>query len=128
MASDYAFGLASQVAILPRLRAFFGDDLTPTVGQFNHYDYESPSAVYELKTRRITHDSYPTTLIGANKVNPAHPKRQVYIFNFIDGTYYIRYDKAIFDTFELAPFARNDPGFVARPYIFIPITALAPIP
>ena len=128
MASDYAFGLASQAALLPRLRAFFGDDLQPTPGQFNHYDFESSTAVYELKTRRIARDRYPTTLIGANKVNPTHAKNQVYIFDFTDGPFYIRYDKATFYSFELAPFVRNDPGFVARPYLFIPITALVPIP
>lgn len=128
MASDYAFGTEAQARLLPRLRAFFGDDLSPTVDQFNHYDFESATAVYELKTRRIAHDRYPTTLIGANKVDHKHAKQQVYIFDFTDGTFYIRYDKATFDTLELAPFVRNAPGYVARPYLFIPVTALAPIP
>ena len=128
MATDYAFGLASQAALLPRLRAFFGDDLQPTQGQFNHYDFESSTAVYELKTRRIARDRYPTTLIGANKVDPTHAKRQVYLFSFTDNLCYVVYSRPLFDSFEVAPFVRDAPGFTPRPYYFIPVTALAPIP
>ena len=126
--ADYQLGTEAQARLLPKLAAFFADDLKPTLGQYDRYDYESDTAVYELKTRRNEKDTYPTTCIGADKVDPKHPKSQVYLFEFTNGTFYIRYNKTTFDTFERKPFVRNAPGFVEKPYLFIPVTALQPIP
>lgn len=126
--ADYQLGTEAQARLLPKLAEFFADNLAPTPGQYDRYDYESDTAVYELKSRRVSKDSYPTTLIGADKVNPKHPKSQVYLFEFTDGLFYLRFDKALFETFERKPFVRNAPGFVEKPYLFIPVTALEPIP
>lgn len=125
---DLQFGLASQVTLLPTLRAFFGDDLKPTPGKFDKYDYESDTAVYEVKTRRNSKDKYPTTCIGADKIS-ASTKKIIFVFAFVDGPHYLEYNKELFDKFEVRPFARYRPGVYdkLKPYVFIPVDELHPI-
>lgn len=127
---DLQFGAAAQAEVLPLIREFFGEDIRPTPGKFDRYDYESSTAVYELKARRNPKDQYPTTCIGSDKIDPKHPKQQVYLFHFTDGTYYIRYDSDVFATFVSKLFARSRPGVNDKPklYTYISVDKLLPIP
>jgi hypothetical protein len=126
---DYEFGTQKQTELLPKLEAFFKDSLTPTTGRFDPYDYEGATASYELKSRNNASTAYPTTCIGQDKVNPDHPKKQVYLFHFTDGTYYIPYDKDLFSTFEVKPFLRWRDAWKtkAKDYLYIPVEKLIPI-
>lgn len=127
---DLQFGAAAQAEVLPRIREFFGEEIQPTPGKYDRYDYESSTAVYELKSRRNTRNHYPTTCIGSDKIDPKHPKQQVYLFHFTDGTFYIRYDSEVFSSFTSKPFARHRPGVDDRPklYTYINVDRLLPIP
>ena len=126
---DYDFGTQKQEELLPKLEEFFKDSLTPTTGRYDAYDYEGTTASYELKSRNNASTTYPTTCIGQDKVNPNHPKKQVYLFHFTDGTYYIPYDKELFDTFEVKPFLRWRDAWKtkAKDYLYIPVENLIPI-
>jgi len=123
---DYQYGIQQQTALLPQLEVFFKDDLKEAKSKFAKYDYEGTTTSYELKSRNNTKDAYLTTCLPSDKVCLSHMKKQVYLFNFTDGLYYIQYDKVLFDTFEKKPFRRYRSGVndVEKPYLYIPVESL----
>jgi len=127
--SDYAYGIQQQNSLYPLFKNFFDDDLVSTPKKFDKYDYEGTTASYELKSRKINFKTYPTTCIASDKINPNHTKRQIYLFNFLDGTYFIEYDKDLFDSFEVKEFRRWRKGVddKEKPYVYIPIDKLIPL-
>lgn len=126
---DYSNGIQHQLALLPKLESYFKDQLKATTGKFSKYDYEGITADYELKSRNNTYQFYPTTCIAMDKINPDHTKKQIYIFHFTDGTYYIEYDKELFATFYVKDFRRFRQGVndKEKPYLYIPIEKLIEI-
>jgi len=122
---DYDAGVKHQTELKPMLEAFFKEELKET-GPYAKYDYTSKETDYELKSRNNTYAFYPTTCIACDKIDPEHKKRQVYLFHFTDGTYYIKYDKTLFDTFLVKEFRRFRQGVrdKEKPYIYIPIDQL----
>lgn len=123
---DYQFGIQQQSAILPQLESFFKDELKEATSKFAKYDYEGKTTSYELKSRNNKKDTYPTTCLPWDKVCESHQKKQVYLFNFTDGLYYIPYEKSLFDTFEKKPFRRYRSGVndIEKPYLYIPVESL----
>jgi|TARA_R110001599_G_scaffold319702_2_gene529578 hypothetical protein len=89
---DLQFGLEAEDKILSILQNKVDINITPTP-QFHSFDYfcSSTKTYYELKTRRVKHDTYPDTMCGACKLKFAkeHPENKyVFLFNFTDGLYY----------------------------------------
>lgn len=127
--NDYRQGQHYQIELLPKLEAFFKDNMKETVGKYAKYDYEGDTALYELKSRNNTYRYYPTTCIGNDKIDPTSKKRQIFLFHFTDGTYYIEYDKELFATFEVKDFRRYRQGVrdIEKPYLYIPIENLTRI-
>jgi hypothetical protein len=123
---DYQYGIQHQTALLPQLEAFFKDELKEATSKFAKYDYEGKTTSYELKSRTNKKDTYPTTCLPSDKICPSHQKKQVYLFNFTDGLYYIAYDKELFDTFEKKPFRRYRMGVndKEKDYLYIPVDSL----
>ena len=123
---DYLFGTAKEDELLPELEAFFGETLTKTP-KTCRWDWESPTTQYELKSRKNPYAQYSTTLLPFDKIQ--ENKRQVFLFGFTDGLYYIEYDKTLFDTFEKKDFRRWRVGVADRekPYLYIPIDKLLPV-
>ena len=123
---DYDFGVQKQIELLEILEDYFKDNLVPTVGRYAPYDYEGDTTSYELKSRNNASTTYPTTCIGQDKISPTHPKKQVFLFHFTDGTFYIPYDKEVFDAFETKPFRRWRDHWkdVEKPYVYIPVNKL----
>jgi predicted restriction endonuclease len=114
--------------MLPIIRDFFNDEtIEKTKLQHHPFDYESSTCLYELKTRKCTYNRYSDTIFPTSKFNHQPEKDKVLIFSFTDNNYYIRYDKALFDTFhkEVRKY-RYDRGDVDKPveYINIPIEHL----
>lgn len=103
---DILFGTGQEKTVMNDIQHIVGDNIILKSG-WSLFDYqnESNTVFVELKSRRIRHDAYPTALIGLNKVEACNDptKKYWFCFNYIDGLYYIQYDKALFDTFE-----RND--------------------
>lgn len=76
------------------------------------------------QSRNVNYDMYETTIIPADKIC------KIFLFNFRDGLYYIKYRKSKFDTFERKIFVRNqrdDYNDIPKEYIYIPINKLKKI-
>lgn len=133
-AADWEFGSASEEQKKAHLEQYFGVSLVrqPRWATFDFI--ASPATVYmDLKSRRIAHDAFPTALIGRNKVDyaRANPDKNFYfVYNYTDGLYYVKYDRAVFDALYCGDFLRGDrSGIVDRasPTVEIPRELLVPM-
>ena len=125
--SDYNLGINKENEILPVLKEFFKRDIIKNNNTYSKYDFEDNKYKYELKYRRNNYNTFNTTLIAVDKVIE---HKQIFIFAFTDGVYYIKYRKSKFDTFETKPFLRNkrnDYNDIKKDYFFIPIEKLKKI-
>ena len=97
ISKDLEFGLKSEDKILSLLHNKIDVDIIKT-SAFHSFDYflASNDTYYELKTRRCSHDQYPDTMVGKNKLTfaLANPdNKYVFLFNFTDGLYYHNWSK-----------------------------------
>jgi hypothetical protein len=119
---DNRRGLIEQTNLLPVIRQFFNKDINEINNKLSPFDYECNKYFYELKTRTNTKDKYPTTMIGRNKIEGN--KKSILIFKYTDCLTYIKYNKELFDTFEIKKFDRNVKESNKRDYIYIPVQYL----
>jgi len=102
--NDIIFGEKSEGTLLERIEGLIGQPLARQ-GGFNIMDYTNANkTVYvELKTRRIRHDAYSTAIIGKNKILfCSDPSKEYYfVFSYLDGVFYIKYDAQLFSSFEV---------------------------
>jgi hypothetical protein len=127
---DLNFGKNSEKEVLPIIKDFFKDDINFVKYEFSTYDFQGKKNKYELKTRQNYFNSFDTTIISQSKILYNRWKNVIYLFRYIDGLYYIKYDKNLFDTFEIKPYKRNereDYEDKIKPYCFIPIKNLTKI-
>lgn len=107
---DMNFGLKSEEKNKATLEHFFGCGLKKT-GTYDPMDYtdETQTIFIEMKTRRIKHDQYPTALIGKNKVDFCKTSNATcyFVYVYLDGMFYVKYDPELFATFECADFERG---------------------
>ena len=93
MNSDLTFGIKSEEEVFTYLKTKFSEVCKTAM---NHpFDFVTSDSYFELKTRRVNHDTYPDTMIGLNKIlfarkNP--DKNYVFLFKFLDGLYEHRFD------------------------------------
>lgn len=122
---DIQFGKAKEKEILQKLKDYFKDDLELINKKYSTYDYKGSNNIYELKSRRCYYNSYPTTLIATDKIKD----NIIFIFNFIDGIYYIKYEEDKFNNYETKLFKRIDRGNIdkEKDYLYIPINDLIKI-
>lgn len=126
---DYNKGINSENEILNTLEKYFEERLERSISKYAKYDFKGSTTgiLYELKTRNLNHNAYPTTIIAEDKIISGH--KQIFIFRFNDGIYFIKYDAELFQTFMTEKFIRNNPAAQDRekPYMYIPYTALTKI-
>ena len=98
--NDFLVGTQNELRLLDTLRNYFCDDIQMTQ-QGSKFDYTSDIYFYELKTRNNNYATYPTTLIPYNKVlkDKIFMERQFFVFDFFDGTYFIKYSKELFESY-----------------------------
>ena len=121
---DYEYGKQKEEDIYPLLKTFFNSPaLERTPQRYCKYDFEDRDATYEVKSRKCNKHTYPTTLLTLNKIINT-TKDQYFIFNFTDEICYIKYDKAVFDTFECKPYSRINQADDMTDYLFIPLANL----
>jgi hypothetical protein len=133
--NDIVFGEKSETTLMNRIEGLVGQSLSRQ-GGFNIMDYTNASkTVYvELKTRRIHHNTYPTAIIGKNKIDfCSDPSKEYYfVFSYSDGVFYIKYDAKLFASFEVnSEFYRGervDCVNRAQCIVLIPTHLLLPIP
>jgi hypothetical protein len=130
IAADRAFGAMGETQASGILNSAFNTTLERR-GGFHTFDYGGTlptgrTIELELKTRRIRHDQYPTTMVGRNKIEYCtNPNTDYYfVFNFSDGMYYIKYDSVLFATFE----CRNDFVRSQRSDCYNPVQSVVYIP
>lgn len=138
IAADRIFGANGEQNVTQILNQQFNATLERR-GGFHTFDFFGPNNTgrtieLELKTRRNRHDQYPTTMVGWNKIAYcSSPNIDYYfVFQFSDGIYYIKYEKALFDSFEIRnDFIRSDRTDCPNPVqsvVYIPNNLLIPIP
>jgi hypothetical protein len=126
--TDYQYGIAKQKEIFPILKEFFGSGLIETESKWAKFDFYDESSLYELKSRKVKKNTYPTTIITANKNNDNRDdKKVVFIFNFIDEVCFIEYDNELFSKYERRQFSRADIDSDLKEHYHIPINDLKTI-
>lgn len=105
---DHRLGFDMEQKYCEIIRTNFGLDLEPT-SRFHSFDYESPSTVVELKTRRCKSNQYNDTMVIYNKIKKIPPgKKLILVFSFTDGLFYHEYDENI--KYRISTGGRNDRG------------------
>ena len=97
---DLKFGLTNEKKKLDFLNEYFDTDLDMTT-RYNLFDFVNSKYLIELKTRRTASKTYPTLMMGQNKINygkEVMDKKDVwFIFEFTDGVYGIRLNKEVLE-------------------------------
>jgi hypothetical protein len=126
--NDYEMGTKNEDKVLIHINSYFNDNIVKSTSKISKYDYKGDEYYYELKTRNNNYKTYPTTLIPYNKIMTN--KKQIFLFDFKDGLYYIEYTPDVFNEFELKHFVRNqriDYNDIMSMYYYIPIEKLKKI-
>lgn len=126
--NDYETGKKNEDIVLTKINSFFNDNIIKSSERYTRYDYKGDKYYYELKTRNNNFNTYSTTMIPYNKIMTN--KKQIFLFDFKDGLYYIEYIPDVFIDFELKHFVRNqriDYNDKMSMYYFIPIEKLKKI-
>lgn len=131
---DGKLGLKSEISVHKKLEEHYNIKLEFT-DNHNVFDYfnEDNKILIELKTRRNKKYTYPTTIIGNNKIIESLKKSKegydiYFYFAFTDKLCFIKYDETIFKSFKIAKGGRNDRGIEEyNQYIYIPINELTNI-
>ena len=95
---------------------------------FHPMDFYCDDNYFEIKSRRITHDKYDTTMVGYDKIewirdNYFKIDAVYFVFVFTDGDYYYEYNPE--DKFETTIGGRWDRGKVEKKlYYYIPTNKL----
>ena len=127
---DKINGDRDELKVKPILEEYFKTTLTK-LGEYNTFDFQdSNGRFYEVKCRTNAYNKYPTTMIGANKIDKANrfTKPTYFIFKFTDGIYYLEYTKEKLDLLNLDVGGRKDRGVLEyKNYYYIPIELLIKI-
>jgi len=130
-ATDVIAGHKNELMMKPIIEEFFGVKLYQT-DAYHPFDFRDENKIfYEVKTRNVKHDKYPTTMVGQNKIEVANlSDRDVYfIFGFTDGNFYFKYNRNVNSGLSVSVGGRNDRGRDEyKPYVWIPIEKLIRIP
>jgi len=127
--TDYIFGKKKEEEILSIIEDYFKDNIKQNKERYVKYDYEGTTNIYELKSRTNKYEAYPDTLLPFDKTQ-LKDKNQIFLFNFTNGLYFIKYSEDLFKTFKCQAFKRNqriDYNDIVKPYIYIPIDKLTKI-
>lgn len=108
---DYKYGTKKEKETLPIIEKVLNIKLFPAPSKFSTFDFftQDGKTFIELKSRKQSHDRFPTTIIGKNKIETIRDDYTYYFFyNYTDGTYYIKYDKELFKSFNDRVICRRD--------------------
>jgi len=122
---DLKFGTQAENDLLKNIKDTFGSDIEKIENSYSLFDYTNDEIYIELKSRRVRHNQYPTTMVGYNKIKccEKNPDKVYYfVFNFTDGVYYWKYKPNVF---SISQGGRTDRGFrEIKNYAFIPVSLL----
>ena len=124
---DYALGKQGEKKALPYIKDYFNSNIEEILDDYSKHDYADNNFKYELKTRTCKYTAFPTTLMPVDK---AVDDKTIFLFQFTDGLYWIRYNADEFKNFETKQFVRHqraDYNDKEKDYFFIPIDKLTKI-
>ena len=92
ISADLQFGMDMEDRVLTLLKEKVNKNIiqTPKYHSFDYLD-ASNNIYYELKTRRVKHDTYPDSMVGYCKLKFAKENTDnnyIFLFKFTDGLYY----------------------------------------
>lgn len=92
---DEKFGFIKEDEYYNILKSFFDNTLQKVDNRYNLFDFIGEKCYIELKSRRNTHNKYPDTMIGCNKIEFAMntDKTIIFCFLFTDGLFYYIFNK-----------------------------------
>ena len=96
IAIDYEMGVLKERELHSTLEKFFGCVFEKPSNKYSVFDFFSNKCYVELKTRRNNWKTYPSTIVGKNKLDFAKSikDRPVYFcFQFQDGLFYWIYNE-----------------------------------
>lgn len=123
--ADYKFGTEQENIVLPKLKEFFKRDIQKSSERYSKYDFFDDEYNYEMKSRTNRYNQYPTTMITEDKI--VGDKKIIFLFNYVDGLYYIEYDKDKFANYERKMFSRAGVSWNEKSHVYINITDLIPV-
>ena len=105
--NDLTFGLSEEIRIKTILEDNFGS--LESLDKYNPFDFENDKYLLELKSRRVTHNQYPTAMVNYSKLVKTKDttKTRIIIFNYTDGIYYWLVNE---DEYSTGLGGRNDRG------------------
>lgn len=82
------FGLSQEKFLYNQLNNIFGN-LNKFDNKYSRFDFYNNEYLIELKSRNCKYNSYPSSMVGLNKLQykDSLNRKKVFIFNFIDGVY-----------------------------------------
>ena len=126
MENDLFIGSLNEDYGIDIIKDFFKLNNLSKTGEMDILDFynKEKDIYFEIKSRRNNYNTYPTTMIGYNKIIEARKYKTVYfIFIFEDGDYYYKFNPD--DNFEISFGGRNDRGKAEyKKYCYIPINKL----
>jgi len=128
----YIFGEEQEKKLKSILINYFNQNLQEQ-DRYSKFDYVGENINIELKSRQNKNiNSFRTTLLACNKINTDENKDLYFVFNFVyDVTndkkqiYCIKYDKELFDEFDLENLKYSDG--LCKLHYHIPINKLTKI-
>ena len=120
------YGWSREDIMKPYIEKNLNTELNKYQEQFATFDYYNEKYEIELKSRRVKHNKYPSTMIGVNKYTEGlehikQGKLVYFFFNFIDGLYVYQLKEN--DKLEIKIGGRYDTG-IFKDYCYININQL----
>lgn len=123
--TDFNFGVKNEEKLLETLSKKYNN--LKLTDKYCPYDYENEGTLIELKSRRINHNQYETTMIQYKKIEYflKSSKKCFCYFNFLDGLYYFEINKGNVEKCSIGIGGRADRGRVeSYKMLYIPIDLL----
>lgn len=112
VSDDLKFGCNNEINVLKYLNCEFDDVFRNTKDiygdKYFNYDFEGVNThkKIEMKSRRVKHDTYPTTIVPVHKCKNINAP-DAFVFQFTDGIYYIENDLDKFNNYEVKNVVSN---------------------
>ena len=94
-----AVGAIGERAAFQLIKNVFGGTVLKTKFRYTKFDFYDETYLFEYKNRQIFSFQFPTVII--NKCKIGIDRNMIFIFQYIDKVFYIRYEKEVFDSFDI---------------------------
>jgi len=125
---DLKYGKSKELTLFQFIKNKYGDDIKMNIDPYSVFDYSNNNTQIELKNRRVHFNTYPSLMIGNNKLMKAHIDLKnnkitsIFLWNLLDGLYEWEFNEAQYYLAMGGTFrgGRNEPricGFIKNIYL-----------